>query len=154
MTARIVRRRQVGSAAAAQARVGHALQARAGHAPHGATPAALKAHRLRPTRARLEVYRLLIETRAPLTHAEVSERMKKGRDRVTVYRALDALVAHGLVHTVSFPDRKRRFAACVEHPPHQEEHSDGHAHFICSRCAATLCVGQKKTLLNAVQRWL
>ncbi|MGH7142888.1 MAG: hypothetical protein ACREJ2_01995, partial [Planctomycetota bacterium] len=42
----------------------------------------------------------------------------------------------------------------VEHPPHQEEHSDGHAHFICSRCAATLCVGQKKTLLNAVQRWL
>ena len=116
--------------------------------------AALQKSGLRPTKVRLEVYRLLVATAAPLSHTDVAARLKGARDRVTIYRALDALAAHGLVHTVSFPDRIRRFAACVEHPPHAEAHSDGHAHFICNNCAATLCVGRKKTLLTAVQRWL
>ena len=109
---------------------------------------------MRSTRARLEVYRLLVEAGAPLSHTEVTGRLKSVRDRVTLYRALDALVAHGLVHTVSFPDRKRRFAACLEHSPQAEAHSDRHAHFICNNCEATLCVGRKDTLLAAVQRWL
>jgi Fur family ferric uptake transcriptional regulator len=123
------------------------------HQP-GVGPAVLREHGLRPTRIRLEVYRLLVDSGAPLSHTDVTEGLKKERDRVTIYRALDALVAHGLAHAVSFPDRKRRFAACVEHSPQATEHSDDHAHFICNNCAATLCVGRKDSLLAAVQRWL
>lgn len=111
-------------------------------------------HHLRPTRIRLAVYRLLLDAGGPLTHTEVIAGLKPGQDRVTIYRALDGLVAHGLAHQVAFPDRTRRFAACVEHPPHPHVHSEEHAHFICRRCQTTLCVGKKAALLRAVMRLL
>ena len=53
-------------------------------------------------------------------------------DKVTLYRVLDWLVAHGLVHSVTGHDRVRRFSPLHAHTTH--------AHFECNDCGRLFCL--------------
>jgi Fur family ferric uptake transcriptional regulator len=79
---------------------------------------------------------LLRSAPQPLAHRAVEEALAGAGhafDRVTLYRALDWLVEHGLAHRVAGEDRIWRFRGS------QAEHHD-HAHFQCRACGTTICL--------------
>ncbi len=83
--------------------------------------------RLTPLRG--EVLRLILETEAPIGAYDLLARLRERRGNAappTVYRALDFLLASGLVHRIA---RLSAFVACIDHEP-------GHAaqFLICRRC--------------------
>jgi Fur family zinc uptake transcriptional regulator len=88
--------------------------------------------RLTPQRRR--VYELLVGAGEPLTAYELLRRL--GGDGgnpapPTVYRALDFLQAHGLVHRLA---SRNRFVAC-DHPEHGDH---GGVFLVCGRCGHAL----------------
>lgn len=91
----------------------------------------------RVTRARVAVYRLLLTSSEAFSHTDVAAQlMRSGIDRVTVYRVLEWLVEHDLVHKIAGEDRVWRFSA---HTNAQKEH----AHFHCNRCGRVFCLEQE-----------
>jgi Fur family ferric uptake transcriptional regulator len=90
----------------------------------------------RATRPRIEVLAVLLAARHALTHHEIERQVKRalGMDRVTIYRVLEWLVAHGLAHRISGDDRVWRFNAA------DEEHAWQHAHFQCNDCREVTCL--------------
>lgn len=96
----------------------------------------LKASGERVTRTRIVVLEVLLAAPRALTHAEIVAAVLGhglALDRVTLYRVLEWLVARGHAHRVEGHDRVWRFNAV-------SEHSKGHAHFHCERCARVYCL--------------
>lgn len=90
----------------------------------------------RVTRQRVEVLAVLLAARRALTHHEIEREMNRalGIDRVTIYRVLEWLTAHGLAHRISGDDRVWRFNAAEEERTHE------HAHFKCNDCGEVICL--------------
>lgn len=90
----------------------------------------------RATRPRIEILALLLAAPRALTHREIERKVKRahGTDRVTIYRVLEWLVAHGLAHRISGDDRVWRFNAA------DSEHASRHAHFKCNDCGEVICL--------------
>jgi Fur family ferric uptake transcriptional regulator len=89
--------------------------------------AGLRRAGLKLTTPRLAVLRVLDESHAHLTPAEILERGREiapTLNHATVYRALETLTALGLVRPLYLGDGLRRFTV-VE---------DGHHHMVCSAC--------------------
>lgn len=92
-----------------------------------AMAAALRSEGMRLTRQRLEIIREIAGTDS---HPDVEEVFTGVRARVptvsvdTIYRALAALAATGLVKRVS----------AMPGPSRYDANSSGHHHFICTRC--------------------
>ena len=88
----------------------------------------------RLTELRALVLRLILETATPLTAYQILDRLKERRGNAvppTVYRALEFLLAHGLVHRI---ERLGAFMPC-----HAAAGHTGHDHqavqfLICRRC--------------------
>lgn len=102
------------------------------------SPAAhlIAAHGGRVTRTRVAVVDALGDSDHPLTHDEVAAALTGGgvtHDRVTLYRALDWLVAQGLAHRVAGSDRAWRYGLVRQAAHH-------HAHFHCDRCGHVFCL--------------
>jgi len=110
---------------------------------------------LRVTIARVRVLAELASSGGLLSHQDIELRMGHDPvDRVTLYRVLDSLVEHGLVHRVSGSDRTWRFgiahgaagatgkaAAGSQSGTYQQGH-DLHAHFQCSDCGKVVCLSE------------
>lgn len=93
-------------------------------------------HGGRVTRTRVAVVDVLGDSDHPLTHDEVAAALTSGgvvHDRVTLYRALDWLVAQGLAHRVAGSDRAWRYGLVRQAAHH-------HAHFHCDRCGHVFCL--------------
>jgi Fur family zinc uptake transcriptional regulator len=100
----------------------------------------------RLTELRRQVLGLVLDSETPIGAYDLLDRLRsahKGAAPPTVYRALDFLLAQGLVHKV---ERLSAFVGCV-HPAGAEEadrHGDGQAHhhaaqfLICTRCNRTV----------------
>lgn len=91
---------------------------------------------LEPTPKRLAVLRALMGLRGPATPLELLEApggLGGSMNRVTLYRILDLFVGHGVV--VRHNAGERAFRYCVRTGP------AGHAHFTCTRCGHTQCLG-------------
>ena len=90
----------------------------------------------RVTAARLAVLRCLAAAEEPLTPDEVLEHLTQTPghvpDRVTIYRAIDWLSAHGLVRRLATVGRAARYEPV--------EDREAHAHFQCRRCGQTRCL--------------
>lgn len=91
---------------------------------------------LRATVGRIATYEALHEASAPLTHADVVERLAPlGLDRATVYRNLTDLTDAGLVARSDLGDHAWRF---------ELSHTDGdgsdHVHFVCIDCGEVACL--------------
>ncbi|MEH0152989.1 transcriptional repressor [Limibacter armeniacum] len=100
----------------------------------------LKEHGIRRTPFRIELLTLFAEAKHALSHHDITEKLKPGQDRVTIYRALDAFVEKGLIHKV--PDVHGAIAkyALCSHDCSSEKHEDDHIHFVCHKCEQTYCM--------------
>jgi Fur family zinc uptake transcriptional regulator len=97
---------------------------------HAEALCAERAQRLTPIRRR--VLEVLLESHKPLGAYEIIERVAADGGRpapITIYRALDFLREHGLVHRI---ESRNAFVACVNN------HSGGDlvVFLICERCGA------------------
>ena len=94
----------------------------------------------RMTRQRRAVLRKLLDGRRPLSAYELRDLLQPEDASVTpasVYRCLDFLVEHGLVHRL---ETTRSFIAC-DHP----EHPHAVQFLICRQCGAVVEAEDKRT---------
>lgn len=105
--------------------------------------ARLESAGLHATDRRVRVLRAVAETPGPSSAAEVLEsvRAASGINRVTVYRILDLLVEHHVLHRLDIGETPRRFCLC-------EDDENGHPHFHCMRCDRRLCLRHGPDILN------
>lgn len=105
---------------------------------------------LRPTKARLAVLKIITEANSALSHPEILEQLSEQKefDRVTVYRVLDWLTDHQLIHRISGDNRAWKFQlsqsrfVVVSTKTHlgmiaQNHH---HAHLHCKTCGQVTCI--------------
>ena len=94
---------------------------------------------LRPTSARIAVLSVISCADSALSHSEILERLvtQKEFDRVTVYRVLDWLTHHHLVHKISGENRAWKFQIS-QHTHHADAHH--HAHLLCTVCGKVSCI--------------
>lgn len=103
------------------------------------TPAArelIVSHGGRITRIRVAVVEALLGGEQPLNHDEIAATLSAAgvaHDRVTLYRALDWLLEHGLARRIAGEERAGRFEI-VRAQGHQ------HAHFHCAHCGQVICL--------------
>ncbi|MBN9163801.1 MAG: hypothetical protein BGO98_26230 [Myxococcales bacterium 68-20] len=98
--------------------------------------AQLRAVGLKATSGRLAVLTELNRTNAPMSHAEVAERLAGEKlDKVTVWRILVALTEVGLVDRTDIGDRTWRFELRNTAMGH-----DPHPHFMCVTCKTVQCL--------------
>lgn len=98
--------------------------------------AQLRAVGLKATSGRLAVLTELSRTNAPMSHAEVAERLAGEKlDKVTVWRILVALTEVGLVDRTDIGDRTWRFELRNTAMGH-----DPHPHFMCVTCKTVQCL--------------
>lgn len=110
---------------------------------------------MRITAARVSVLAALLDARNALTHQELLARLA-GTDRVTLYRALDSLIAAGLAHKIPGNDRAFLYGAgAVSDLSQAAAHQ--HGHFKCTGCGKVFCLGhsaEKSSLLQQLQKTL
>lgn len=109
---------------------------------------------LKPTKARLAVLNIIAEANSALSHPEILERLsdQKDFDRVTIYRVLDWLTEHALIHKIAGAGDKRawkfqlsqsRFTSVMSPQSttgmlaNNDHH---HAHLHCQLCGKVTCV--------------
>jgi len=90
----------------------------------------------RPTQSRLAVLNTLISAQVALSHNEIQSRLSNAQhfDRVTIYRVLDWLTEHHLIHRIPSDDRAVKFQVSLPHISHQ------HAHLHCTQCHKIICL--------------
>ncbi|MBV8455333.1 MAG: transcriptional repressor [Acetobacteraceae bacterium] len=85
------------------------------------------------TALRREVLRLVLEADGPVTAYQLLDRLRQVRAGAvppTVYRALDFLLAQGLIHRI---ERLNAFVACPE-----SDHQHAAQFLICRRCGTVV----------------
>jgi Fur family transcriptional regulator, ferric uptake regulator len=103
---------------------------------------------LRLTSTRKQVLTVLASSAQPLSATEILEQAAdKSIDKVTVYRILEALTTHGLVHQLS-PDGK--YILCEHHSCE----SPLHALLRCSSCRRIDEVHLPKNLADGIDKFL
>ena len=98
-------------------------------------------HGLKKTPFRNELLSLFYDTRSSLTAEEIKNKLGAYKDKVTIYRALDAFEKNGLIHRVPDKSNLIRYALCNSEC-HSHQHTHSHAHFICSNCNETYCIDE------------
>lgn len=113
---------------------------------------------LKSTASRLAVVAVLAKNNFPLTHQELLKQLANNFDRVTLYRVLDWLLLHRIIHRIAGEDRAWRFqlnannaspnatsdnrlfspTAVLSSKKMLSQHS--HAHFQCSECGKIFCL--------------
>jgi Fur family ferric uptake transcriptional regulator len=99
----------------------------------------------RPTAARSAVLGVLMSAEGAISHTEIIERMSAGYqfDRVTIYRVLEWLTDHHLIHRIASEDRAWKFQVSHHGTSHQ------HAHLQCTQCKKTVCLDEIEPSLPA-----
>ena len=96
----------------------------------------LKSRDLVATRNRLRVLEIIGSHNFPLSAAEIYKALGHGNsiNRVTVYRILDLLVAHGLVQRLSGGGRSFVYGLAPS------DYHPAHPHFYCKSCGHMECL--------------
>jgi Fur family ferric uptake transcriptional regulator len=81
----------------------------------------------------------------PLSASDIFQTLQRSAaiNRVTVYRILDLLVAHGLVERISTGGRAAYFGLAPN------EHHRPHPHFYCKRCGQMECLNPESLTLDS-----
>jgi len=96
----------------------------------------IRATGARLTRPRTRVLSFLLGCSQPLTHHEILAQLPgEALDAVTLYRVLDWLAEHGMVHRIAGADQVWRFGT----GPAAGGQDHDHAHFQCTSCDAVTC---------------
>ncbi len=96
----------------------------------------LQAAKLYCTRHRVNILKVLLKARKPLSQEQIAHRSgRKHFDKVTIYRTLESLLKVGLVHKAFIDKRASHYELahnCTEH--------QCHPHFTCTSCGSTHCL--------------
>lgn len=122
---------------------------------------------LKTTSSRLAVTAVLTQNSGPLTHQDLLKQLPPNFDRVTLYRVLDWLLQHQLIHRIAGVDRAWRFQlnASAERKPITNNgrqyttklransatkllNQHAHAHFQCETCGKVFCLEDIQPKLN------
>ena len=91
---------------------------------------------LKKTRQRMDVLKVLVNAKRPLTAEQIGYRLgKEAPNRVTIYRTIETFAESGLVHRAYIHDRSRYYEL--------GEHCTDlqcHPHFTCTKCGSTRCM--------------
>jgi len=95
---------------------------------------ALKTHNLKVTKSRLEVLKILTESKKPLSHSDIMDKLDQSQnwDRVTIYRTLGEFEEKKIVKSLLSQDRVTYFELSDSLPDH--------AHFACLKCGKMECL--------------
>jgi Fe2+ or Zn2+ uptake regulation protein len=105
----------------------------------GASARLLREAGLRRTPVRVAVLDRVASARQPVGAPEIIRRLGEETDPVTVYRTLNTLAEHKLVHRVRGEDGAWRYAATSgKSDADREDHP--HAHFVCDSCGTVECL--------------
>ena len=103
---------------------------------------------LRCTSSRTTVLQRLIESAAPMSHAELSEELvPQGLDQTTIYRNLTDLTDNDLVNRLDLGDHIWRFEFRGT-----TENDDEHPHFMCTDCGDISCLTTVKLTFGDNER--
>lgn len=98
--------------------------------------ALLRAHGFRSTRGRVDLLTVLRGAGRPLAQTQILERLPDTSfNRVSIYRALEALVEAGLVHR-AYHDGRTWTYETSDHC----DHVRCHPHFTCMKCGRVRCL--------------
>jgi Fur family ferric uptake transcriptional regulator len=99
---------------------------------------------LRRTPVRVAVLDFVTAARNPVAAPDVIRRLGEGTDSVTVYRTLNTLAEHKLVHRVRGDDGAWRYAGTTASAAADvgDGHAHSHAHFVCDGCGQVECLEQ------------
>ncbi|MBI3115321.1 MAG: transcriptional repressor [Candidatus Kerfeldbacteria bacterium] len=90
----------------------------------------LRRAKLKVTPTRVALLRILASAKHPLSIAKIARALRQSADRVTLYRALDALAKAGIVRRI---DLQHGHA-------HYELAQDDHHHLVCTSCGRTASI--------------
>lgn len=109
----------------------------------------LKAEDLDVTDNRLRVLEVVGNNNYPLSAADIFKTLERSGsiNRVTVYRILDLMVAHGLVDRISTGGRAFYYGMAPN------KYHDPHAHFYCTRCGRMDCLTPDSLNVNTNALW-
>ena len=103
---------------------------------------------LRATPARIATLTLLHDASAPLTHAEVAEKLTNlGVDKATVFRNLNDMATAGILRRTELGDRVWRFELITE----DGKHGSSHPHFVCVDCGLVSCMDDVKLTAGSMR---
>ena len=94
---------------------------------------------LRFTRQRADVLSIFENKKEALTQADIEKDLPESFDRITLYRILRSLEAHGILHKVLDDGGTSRFALCG-HTCTEKKHQHEHVHFKCTSCEKIQCL--------------
>ena len=122
---------------------------------------------LKSTPSRLAVVNILVQNNFPLTHQDLLKQLADNFDRVTLYRVLDWLLQHHVIHRIAGEDRAWRFqlnATSINPTSINDKkrylsgtvlsstkllHQHSHAHFECSECGKIFCLDDVQPKLSS-----
>lgn len=96
---------------------------------------------LKKTPLRNELLGLFYDLRSSLTVEKIKSKLGTSKDKVTIYRALEAFEQSGLIHRVPDKNNLIRYALCSS-KCNSHKHSHNHAHLICNSCDETYCIDE------------
>jgi Fur family ferric uptake transcriptional regulator len=112
------------------------------------TRMALRAVGLRATPARVAVLDLLSQSRSPVSHLEVDERLRGAAiDKSTIYRALQDIVQSGLARRLDLGDHVWRYER-LRTTPQSDRRGALHPHLVCVDCGEIICLTEGQVKLD------
>jgi Fur family ferric uptake transcriptional regulator len=106
---------------------------------------------LRPTKARIAVLATISHASTALSHTDILNLLEGNKefDRVTIYRVLDWLLEHQLIHKILTDNRSWKFQSNAKATPQQYkpksvkklfDNGHAHAHLQCEQCGSVTCI--------------
>jgi Fur family transcriptional regulator, ferric uptake regulator len=109
----------------------------------------LKDHQLSNTKPRRLVLAYFYMANKALNHHDIEKAAKNILDRVTIYRTLQVLLKHHLIHNVPNNGTTVLYALCKhshnfddDSPSIIHDHIDNHIHFSCAKCNSVTCLNE------------
>ena len=105
----------------------------------------LSVSQLDVTENRRRVLEVIGNNNYPLSASDIFQTLQRSAaiNRVTVYRILDLLVAHGLVERISTGGRAAYYGMAPN------KHHLPHPHFYCKRCGRMECLNPESLILDS-----
>lgn len=104
----------------------------------------LRSRKLKSTPQRIKVLEVISENSKAIAHSKIQTSLQN-YDRVTLYRNLNALLDHGIVHKAFIEDGETYYALCASSCS-SENHNHKHIHFKCTLCGEVSCVQTENPL--------
>lgn len=91
---------------------------------------------LRSTPGRKKIISILIESQTALSEVDLEKQLASFCDRTTIYRTLNTLLEHGIVHKLIDTDGSNKYVLNKPADPS----SPDHIHFKCHECGTVECL--------------